>query len=120
MLPSNSIGYNEDMNESGIIARTFPGSGRLKSEWTPTRRLGIDADQNAAVFTGSACVCEQCHVTVGTLLEFCAHPDVRQCATLAQNRMYMFPVKTYNLFNLLQQCAMFSCCEPNDPERNSC
>lgn len=56
MLPSNSIGYNEDMNESGIIARTFPGSGRLKSEWTPTRRLGIDADQNAAVFAGSAYV----------------------------------------------------------------
>lgn len=23
-------------------------------------------------------VCEQCHVTVGRLLEFCAHPDVRR------------------------------------------
>lgn len=37
MLPSNSVGFNEDMNESGIIARTLPASGRSLSEWTQTR-----------------------------------------------------------------------------------
>lgn len=29
MLPSNSIGYKKDMNESRLAARTFADSGRL-------------------------------------------------------------------------------------------
>lgn len=64
MLPSNSVGFNEDMNESGIIARTLPATGRSLSEWTQTR-AGL-----ASLPTGSQPVrvcarCEQRYVTVG-------------------------------------------------------
>lgn len=94
MLPSNSVGFNEDMNESGIIARTFPASGRSLSEWTQTR-AGLASLQTG---TQPACVCARCkqrHVTVGTHAFYCASRDVRPCGFF------------FCLFFFSRQCANF-------------
>lgn len=86
MLPSNSVGFNEDMNESGVTARTFPASGRSLSEWTQTR-AGLAPLQTA----NAACAC------------MCATP----CNSWHARMSLRFRPCVIILFYFFRQCANF-------------